>query len=68
MSAVYKRVDSKDDLWWKVSTKYDEECRDLCVTGKISPTWALQAASTVVQRQITSAYPVTNGSWVRGYA
>ena len=36
---AYKRVDSQDDLW-KVSTKYDEERRDLCATGKISPTWA----------------------------
>ena len=57
---VYKRVDSQDGLW-KVSTKYDEECRDLFVTGHISSTWVLQAASTVVQRQITSVYPVMNG-------
>ena len=41
---VYKRVDSQDDLW-KVSTKYDEECRGLRVTGRLSSIWALQAAS-----------------------
>ena len=44
---VYKRFDSQDGLW-KVSTKYDEECRNLFVTGHISSTWVLQAASTVV--------------------
>ena len=46
-----KCMDSQDDLC-KVSTKYDEECRDLCVTAKMSSTWALQAASTVVQRLV----------------
>ncbi len=57
---AYKRVDSQDNLW-KVSTRYDDECRDLCVIGKFTSTWSLQAASTVVQRQITSVYPVMNG-------
>ena len=33
----------------------------MCVTGRFSSTWALHAASTVVQRQITPLYPVMNG-------
>ena len=57
---AYKRVDLQEGLW-KVSTKYDDECRDLCVSGRFTSTWSLQAASTVVQRQITSVYPVMNG-------